>query len=397
MLKKLKRKFVAITMAMVTVMLCVILGLVLFFTYRSLEQESYQKLQNAGTVDFRPGRPGGRGDRDTFTLMLGSGGEMLAAGSTYFDLSDPEYLLELAEEVLEEKQDVGKLPEYGLIYRREKTPAGVRLSFADISREKEVMRNLTVTCGIIGIASLLGFFCLSLLLARWAVRPVERAWQQQRQFVADASHELKTPLTVITTNAELLLQPERSGEERQRFSENILTMSRQMRGLVEGMLELARGDNGALKMNFAPVNLSALVEDCCLGFDPVAYEQGRMLDREITPDLTCSGSESHLRQVVEILLDNAVKYSRGPGAIRVALTVQGNDYRLTVENPGPEISQEDLERIFGRFYRIDKARTGGSFGLGLPIARSLVTAHAGKIWAESENGTVRFAVQLPKQ
>ncbi len=397
MLKKLRWKFVGITMAVVTVMLCVILGLVLLFTHRSLEQEGYQRLGKALAAQLSPGRPGeGRGDGDVLTLILTTRGDLIVSGGQAYDLSDQDYLLDLARDALEAGEEKGQLKAYGLRFCREDSPGGVKLCFADTSGERQVMTSLALSCAGIGVVSLVGFFLLSLLLARWAVRPVEKAWQQQKQFVADASHELKTPLAVITTNAELLQQPERTEEEKTQFSENILTMSRQMRSLVEGLLELARGDNEALGLHFARVDLSELARDTGLLFEPVAYERGLSLEMAITDQTWVMGSESHLRQVMEILLDNGVKYSQGSGCIRLWLTQNDRACVLAVDNPGPEIPKEEQEKIFDRFYRADKARTGGSFGLGLAIARSLVEAHGGRIWVESGGGINRFGVQLPK-
>ncbi len=259
------------------------------------------------------------------------------------------------------------------------------------------MGSLVFGCGLVGVASLIGLFGISWLLARWAVQPVEKAWQQQKQFVADASHELKTPLTVITTNAELLLQSDGDAGDKQRFSGNILAMARQMRRLVEGLLELARGDNGGQNMPMELLDLTALVEESCLIFEPVAFENGLGLETGLSPAVQVKGSAGHLRQVVEVLLDNAVKYAQGPGTIQVALSAQAGFCRLMVANPGLEIGKEELEKIFHRFYRGDQARSGDSFGLGLAIAQSIVAAHRGKIWAESSGGTNRFFVQLPRE
>ena len=146
------------------------------------------------------------------------------------------------------------------------------------------------TCGIIGGVSLLAFLFISVFLARWAVRPVEKAWDQQRQFVADASHELKTPLTVILTNAELLQTPGYGGADR--AAESILTVARQMRGLVESLLELARVDNGAVKTALARLDLSRLVSDALLPFEPLYFERGLELESKIAEDIPVNGSET---------------------------------------------------------------------------------------------------------
>ena len=259
----------------------------------------------------------------------------------------------------------------------------------DISGEQTAMQNLTLTCIGIGMLSVGAFWALSILLARWAVRPVERAWAEQRQFVADASHELKTPLTVILTNAELM-----QTEPDPQYARSVLTMSHRMRSLVESLLELARVDNGAVRAAFEDTDLSALVEDELLPFEPVYFERGLELDCDTEANLRVTGSPRHLRQVLAVLLDNAMNHSPEGSAVRVRLRQQGGWALLTVANPG-DLTKEDCRNIFLRFYRVDAARSGGGYGLGLPIAKGIVQDHGGKIWAESRDGTVTFFVQLP--
>ena len=236
------------------------------------------------------------------------------------------------------------------------------------------MRSLTNTCVIIGVLSFAVFLGLSFLLARWAVKPVETAWNQQRQFVADASHELKTPLTVILTNAELLQEPEYDEQARSRFVDSIMTMSHQMRGLVESLLELARVDNGGQNMVFSRLNFSELVSDALLPFEPVYFEKGLTLESNVEENLFVKGSQQHLKQVADILLDNASKYaspiprcgsfSGGRGATACSpWQAPGTPY----PERGPE------EHFFKRFYRMDKARSmNHSYGLGLSVADSVV-------------------------
>ena len=258
------------------------------------------------------------------------------------------------------------------------------------------MRSLTNTCVIIGVLSFAVFLGLSFLLARWAVKPVETAWNQQRQFVADASHELKTPLTVILTNAELLQEPEYDEQARSRFVDSIMTMSHQMRGLVESLLELARVDNGGQNMVFFRLNFSELVSDALLPFEPVYFEKGLTLESNVEENLFVKGSQQHLKQVADILLDNASKYASADSTVRVILRRQGSHCLLSVASAGDAISKEDLKNIFKRFYRMDKARSmNHSYGLGLSIADSIVSKHGGKIWAESADGVNTFFVQLP--
>ena len=265
-----------------------------------------------------------------------------------------------------------------------------------MSNEQSTLQNLFKTCAAIGGVSLLAFFLISLILARWAVKPVERAWIQQRQFVADASHELKTPLTVILTNTELLQEPDCDEKARAQFSASILSMANQMRGLVENLLELARVDSGTVKASMSQLDYSELISNAILPFEPLYFERGLEIQSAIEPGIKVNRSETHLRQVVEILLDNAMKYSAFPAAVQVELKRHGLHSLLSVSNPGKPISPEELKNIFKRFYRLDKVRSmNHSYGLGLSIAESIVKEHRGRIWAGSKAGINSFYVELP--
>ena len=399
MIRRLRLKFICVNMLIVTVMMGVIFGLVYHFTQTGLETQSVSMLQSIAAEPFRPNRPGKPPEGvqlPFFMLELDKDGSLTAAGGGYYDLTDEEFLNTLVSAADESDAPIGVLPEYGLRYCRSVTPFGERIVFADMSSEQAMLSHLLQTCAVIAVLCFAAFLLISWLLARWAVRPVEKAWQQQRQFVADASHELKTPLTVIMTNAELLNSPDFDEARRSQFAAHILTMSRQMRRLIEEMLELARTDNGRSLSGFAPVDLSRLVSDALLPFEPVFFEKGLTLTSDIVPEVTVLGSGQHLRQVVDILLDNAQKYSDVPGEVTAVLTRQGSRCRLSVSNPGPALSKEELRSIFERFYRVDSAHTQrGSYGLGLSIARNIVAHHHGRIWAESKEGRVTFTVELP--
>lgn len=399
MLKRLRIKFICINMLTVTVMLCVILGMVYYFTKQNLETGSLRMLQTLAEEPSRPGRPGQRHEEihlPYFVLEISPDGAVIASGSGFYDLTDTEFLQEITMTVLNAGKHTGVIPEYRLRYRCAMTPVSQKIVFMDMSSEQATLRNLVRTCAAIGAASLLAFFLISLLLARWAVRPIEQAWRQQRQFVADASHELKTPLTVILTNAELLQQPDRDEADRAQFSSGILAMARQMRGLVENLLELARADNGAIKASMAPLDYSELISDAILPFEPLFFEQDLEIRQEIEPGIRVNGSERHLKQIAEILLDNAMKYSSTPAVVQIALRRRGPQALLAVANPGDPIPPGELVNIFKRFYRIDKARSvNRGYGLGLSIAESIVKEHRGRIWADSKAGTNTFFVEIP--
>lgn len=308
--------------------------------------------------------------------------------------------LNLATSTLLCEEKVGDLRDYNLRYYRSGARKwdGQIIIFMDISSEIATMQNLYRTCVIIGLGSFASFLVISIFFARWAVRPVEEAWAQQRQFVSDASHELKTPLTVILTDAEMLKSPRFDEAHKAQFVENILTMSNQMRGLVESLLQLARVDSGAIqKMPLQTIDLSGLVSDELLTFDALFFEKGLTLTEDITDGITIHGSPQHLKQVVEILLDNAQKYASPQGTVQVTLQKSGAHHcLLSVSDPGDPIRPEDLKKIFQRFYRIDEARAmNHSYGLGLSIAENIVKNHKGRIWAESAEGINTFRVELP--
>ena len=240
-------------------------------------------------------------------------------------------------------------------------------------------------------------FGFSYLLSGLAVRPVERAWNEQQRFVSDASHELKTPLTVILSSSDLLAQEE-SPTKRAQYLDNIRAESQRMRRLVEGMLTLARGDSGRAKTPMEPVALSELANETAMSFEPVAFEAGHPLEYELAENLTVRGRADDLRQVLAILLDNAVKYAPAGAPVRLTLRESGRDAALEVENPGDPIPPEQLAHLFDRFYRADASRSDHEgFGLGLSIAQSIVTAHRGTIRCRSDAQGTCFTVTLPLQ
>lgn len=400
MLKRLRIKFVVMNMTMVTVMLCAILGLIYHFTQQGMESESLNMMRTAASMSLKPGGHGGvpREVRLTyFVLWLGRNGEMSCMGDEIFDLEDEQSVRDLAQAANSQGGQSGVLKSYGLRYLIDETPDGQKIVFSDVSSELATLQNLLRTCVLIGFLGFLAFLGISLILARWAVSPVDRAWKQQKQFVSDASHDLKTPLTVIMTNAELLQNPEYDSDSRRSFTENILTMSRQMRSLIERMLELARADNGLSASQLEDIDFSKLANDTILPFEPVFFERGLEFSSGIEEGIRVRGNSAQLCRVIEILLDNAQKYALPGGSVNLSLQRAGRRRcRLCVSNDGESISKEDLKNIFKRFYRSEEARSrDGSFGLGLPIAESIAEAHSGRLWGESRNGVNSFIMELP--
>lgn len=399
MIRKLQIKFVVINMTMVTVMLVVMFSLIYHFTQRNLETESISMMKTIAANPFQAGRPDDSSDDvhlPYFTLQLGIKGEIVAVGGGYYDLSDREFLRELIEEAMQNRTESGVIEAHKLRYCRVQLPMGMVLVFSDMSSEKNTLKHLLQSFAVIGIFGFLVFLGISIFLSKWAVGPVARAWQQQKQFVADASHELKTPLTVIMTNAELLQYPEYDEAQRTKFLLSIVLMSQQMRQLVEKMLVLARSDSQQTKLSMSSIDFSGLVSDAVISFEGVFAEKGLFLESEIESEIIICGNEDGLRQLLDILLDNAQKYSKAGTKAYVCL-YRKDRHRccLKASNAGEPISKEEMEHIFQRFYRVDKARSrDGSFGLGLSIAENIVQQHKGKIWAESRDGVNSFFVEL---
>lgn len=308
---------------------------------------------------------------------------------------------ELAALVSRQTADQGSLKGYALSYLRRITPDGARIVFADLNYASNSMQGLLISYMILFLAAAGAFFLLSLFLSKWALRPVEKAWQQQNQFIADASHELKTPLTVILANLDILLSHRQDTIESQiKWVDNTKSEASSMKQLVEDLLFLARFEAGAAPAVPGDVDLGDAVLNSVLPFEPIAFEKGIQLETQIEPDIHVLGNRGQLKQLAAILTDNACKYAAKNGTVRVSVSLlQGGKPCLKVENTGAPIGREELPHIFERFYREDKARTKstGGYGLGLSIAKAIVETHKGKLTVTSAPGEMTaFAAVFPK-
>lgn len=416
MIRTLRRRFVATNMLLVSIVLLIVFAVQTFSAYQQAREQVYQihqmslNLISKQHVDPAPGMPGfifehGRYEQPentffsipTFSVEVDESHQIIRIAETPGVSVTEETAQALVDTALKQNSSHGTIPGQSLSYLYRFENNRRFFSFADNSSVADALKQQILTSLLVGALALLGFFLISLFLSKLSVAPVEKAWKQQRQFVADASHELKTPLTVITTNAELLHEPECGEERRQQCSSYILAMSRQMQGLVESLLHLARADDAEAKTALAPLDFSQLAEEATLPFEPLFFEHDLILECAIQPDIRVNGDTGKLRQVIEILLDNANKYSTPLTQVRLELKRGSHGTcLLSVTNQGETISKDDLKNIFKRFYRVDAARSmNHSYGLGLPIAEAIVLAHKGKIWAESNDGVNTFFVRLP--
>ena len=391
MIRKLQIKFVAMCMVLVTAVLGVVFAAVLVSAKQNIEVISHQVLERVIQDDAPNSRPALGPNQNGeevllpyFTVNLWDSNGVYQAfvtSGTYANLQDTAELEDILSDCLRQGQPEGTIGSYGLRYMRQDYGLYQRIAFVDMSMEQATLQELMGSYLQIGLAALILLLGVSILLARWATRPVARAWRQQRQFLSDASHELKTPLTVILSNAELL-EAAPMDPRPARWADNIHSEAKRMKSLVEEMLTLARADNAVPTAVMAEVSLSDLATDCALAFEPVAFEAGKPLESDIAPDVTVTGDGDKLRQLIGVLLDNAIKYGQAGGTITLSLRRTDRQARLTVSNPGEPIPPEQLSRLFERFYRADVSRGEQSgFGLGLPIAAAIASEKKGTLKA----------------
>lgn len=398
MIRKLRWKVVGITMLFVTAVLLAVLGGMYIATKNSLQENTEQLLLQAlqvGSMDsFRPGAENGT-SLPCFVAEVYGNGSIHAIGSSYYQM-DETTLRHIVQQALAQNEDAGVLQDYHLRYLRQGSPMGLRIAFTDSSLEQQTLRSLMRQWLLIGITAIVVLLVCCYFLSGLITAPVEKAWQEQRRFLSDASHELKTPLTVILSSADLLAEQTADSDGAAPYVDNIRAESRRMRALVEGMLTLSRTESGQAAQHRTAVNLSDLAMDAALRFEPVAYEAGRALVYDIQESLTLTADGERLRQLLGILLDNAIKYAPRGSEVQLRLYRGEKAAVLEVENGGEPIPPEHLPHLFERFYRADSSRSDhDSFGLGLSIAQAIAREHGGEIRCRSDaRGTV-FTVALP--
>ena len=295
------------------------------------------------------------------------------------------------DEILSSGKEFGTIAH--LRYLVQANDAGSIIALIDYSSEEQTNNQLLLISGILGGIGLILFGFLSYILSGLMVRPVTEAFDKQRQFISDASHELKTPIAVILSNSELL--SDTFGENRQ--LSYIKQECDRMHHLVTSLLTLTRleqtPDKELEKSDFC---ISDALLERILPMESIAFEKGIVMESDISPDLTFYGVKEQIQQLAGILIDNALTYTGPQGQIQITLKKESHHLIFTVSNTGDEIPEAERIRLFERFYRSDKARSRatGHFGLGLSIAQSIVANHKGQIHVESTNGMNSFIVSL---
>lgn len=386
MIQKLRQKLILTFMGVSVLVLFAIFLTIYLSSMQSLESESFERLRNA-----TPG-PGFISQSPFLTVEVSRSGE-LATTST----EDESILWHLIDAAVETGGDQGKFSLDGSSYLfvARNSPRGTSYTFSSGENLSSSSKSLITSFIPAALIALVALFFLSRLLTQWMVRPVEKAFQGQKQFVSDASHELKTPLSVILSSAQLMSDPMIGEDEKTMLAENVLEEAGQMKGLVEELLELSRAESDQLPYRPGSVDLSELAESAALSFEPVFFENGRELETDIEPDLICTGEAAGLTRILYVLLDNAVKYSSGPGAVVLSLHRLGHRIILAVESPGQPISKEEREKLFERFTRLDQSRNSEGYGLGLALAARIAERHHAELRVISPDHTNRFELILP--
>ncbi|MFD2168693.1 sensor histidine kinase [Tumebacillus lipolyticus] len=276
---------------------------------------------------------------------------------------------------------------------------GHRIVFLDVTTRQGILTNLVYTFLVVGFVMLIVIFFISRYFANRSIAPVQEAFDKQKQFIADASHELKTPLAIINTNTDVLLANEEDTIRSQaKWPSYIKSETERMSKLTGDLLYLTEMDDAREGMIFTTFDVSEAVENVILMMEVAIFEKQITLNYAIEPRVMVRGNSEQFKQVVMILLDYALKYTYPRGSIRIELKTHHHDMVLSVANTGEDIAPEHLDLIFERFFRTDasRARKHGGYGLGLAIAKAIVEQHKGKIYAKSEvKEHTTFFVQLP--
>ena len=311
--------------------------------------------------------------------------------NTLSDSYTDDVIKEYCNQILEEGKMSGTTNHLRYLVRHD--DGNTVIAFIDYTSNEQSRKNVLIASGFSGLAGLIAFAFLSLWISGLMVKPVENAFEKQKQFISDASHELKTPITVILSNSELL--EDQIGENKQ--LSYIKKECDRMHHLVTSLLTLTHLEQAqhapADKSDFS---LSDALLEQILPMESVAFERGITMVENIDSDITFYGVKEQLQQVADILIDNALAYTKKGGEIHISLNRTPHHITFTVSNTGEEIPPDERERLFERFYRQDKARnrSGGHFGLGLSIASTIVARHRGRIHVESADGFNSFIVTL---
>ncbi len=412
MIKKTQQKFIAITLGAISLVLVLILGVLNFCVYAAIivnARNNIEQIQQRRGFIFSDQSVGDFYAQEPEVFMPEGINDSGMASYMYVRINNSgvasqpfittnmnnrytaDEIYTIAKRLIESDIDKGFYMD--MMYEVTRGDLNTVVTVIDLKNDMSLMNSLFRISDIIVISSLVFVFIFSYYLSRWAIKPVKESLEKQRRFISDASHELKTPLTVISANADVL--EAEIGDNK--WLSNIKSQSEVMSALVFDLLDLAKMDETSEEMIFNTFDLSSVVLSKTLEFECTAFECGKTFEQNITEGISYRGNEDSIKHLVTILIDNAIKHSDEKGIIRVTLTTSGNKKIFQVYNTGNGIKNSEKDKIFNRFYRSDESRSKetGGYGLGLSIAKSITEAHDGIITVDGEeNKWISFTVVL---
>lgn len=400
MFKKLRFKLLLINMSLLTSVFVAIFGTIFVISNinmnREISRTLYSLIYNAPKV----------APSTTFiTLEIDQNGNIIKQTQSFNAEVDGTILKNAADTVLDNQNSSGNISISGSNYSYLKSinlnNKLTKIAFVDKSNYQVVMYQLLKSFLLVGVLSLIILFIISVYLTNKSIQPIKEAFDKQKQFIADASHELKTPITIIKTNTSLVLSnPDDTVKNQAKWINYINSQTDRMSKLIDEMLSLAKLDAQESTMHFTNMNVSKIIESMMLMFDAIIYENNINLQTDISKNIFINGDKENIKKLFSILMDNAIKHTSKNGTLSIKLFTDKNKVKIIVKNTGKGITSENLERIFDRYYRADNSRVReiGGYGLGLAIAKSIVNQHKGKIYAQSTlNKDTSFIIELPKQ
>ncbi len=329
----------------------------------------------------------------SFVVLINDNGDILSSTSTKMDSKQLEKAIETA---MENNQDRGNIGSFHVSFLKKQVSEGTLIAFVSREHLANRMKETLFQSALALFISLIVFLYISKKLADIALAPVEKAWEQQKQFLADASHDLKTPLTVILANNNIILShQDETVSSQMKWLDSTREEAGRMSDLINKMLELAKGEEAKEELRIGEVDLSELVENSILQFEVVAFEKNIIIESGVQPNIIVRTHPSTFSKVLEILFDNAIKYSEPNGKISIALYQSSKKVYFTINNHGEHIKEEELPHVFERFYRTSKERKAGGHGLGLSIAKKKCDMMGCKLTVDSnEDDGTTFTIAL---
>lgn len=401
MIKKIRKQFILITMCSLVAVFTVIIGFINITSYIRITDKADSLLTYLADNDGyfpKPDKPDRANEKraahssrfsleapfDTryFSVIISHTGEVLEINTGNIFAVSSESAVEYAQDVLDSRAERGYQEDYR--YSIQAVPEGNMVLFLDNSREMNSFMTFLGASILISVIGILAVFILVMLLSKRAINPIAESYEKQKRFITDAGHEIKTPLTIIAANTEVIVME--CGESE--WTSSIRNQVKRLTELTNNLVALSRMDETGSALIMTEFSLSDAVLESAEPFMTLAKTNGKSIYTEVEKKVSYHGDEQSLRNLVGILLDNAIKYSSEHSDIFLSLKLQGKAIILSCENSVDEIEKGSNNELFDRFYRGDKSRNSenGGYGIGLSLAEAIVETHKGKISARSENG-----------